>query len=89
MPSVHVAWAVIIGIGVVLVSSSRWRWFALAYPVATMIVVVVTGNHYWADGFVGIAVLALAVVFERQVRLFVSRRLEIRRARATARAAPV
>lgn len=89
MPSVHVAWAVIVGVGIVVASSSRLRWFALAYPVLTMIVVVVTGNHYWADGVVGVAVLALAVVFERQARLFVTRRLQTRRARASARAAPV
>ena len=89
MPSVHVAWAVIVGVGIVVASSSRLRWFALAHPVVTMIVVVVTGNHFWADGIVGVAVLALAVVFERQVRGFVTRRLESRRARTAARAAPV
>ena len=33
-----------------------------------MIVVVVTGNHYWLDGVVGVAVAALAVLFERRVR---------------------
>ena len=55
MPSVHVAWAVIIGVGIVIASSTRRRWFALAHPVVTMIVVVVTGNHFWADGIVGIA----------------------------------
>ena len=52
MPSVHVAWAVIIGLVIVLVSSSRWRWIALSHPILTTIVVVVTGNHYWLDGVV-------------------------------------
>ena len=55
MPSVHVAWAAIIGVGIVVASTSKWRWIALAHPFVTMIVVVVTGNHFWLDGVVGVA----------------------------------
>ncbi len=86
MPSVHVAWAFIIGVVIVLVSTSRWRWFALAHPVATSIVVVVTGNHYWLDGVVAIGVVALAVVFERWARGVITRRLAARPDRTPARA---
>jgi PAP2 superfamily protein len=93
MPSVHVGWAVIIGVVVVLVSTSRWRWLALAHPVATSIVVVVTGNHYWLDGVVAIVVVALTVWVERWVREAVTRRLAARRAhtppRVPAAAGPV
>jgi len=74
MPSVHVAWAAIIGITIVVASTSRWRWIALAHPVVTMIVVVVTGNHYWLDGVVGVMVAAVAVEFERGVRAALTRR---------------
>jgi membrane-associated phospholipid phosphatase len=73
MPSVHVAWAAIIGVTIVVASTSRWRWIALAHPVVTMIVVVVTGNHYWLDGVVGVMVAALALGFERRVRALVTR----------------
>ena len=73
MPSVHVAWAVIIGVAIVLVSSSRWRWFFLAHPVVTMVVVVVTGNHYWLDGGVAAVIVLLAVVFERWARGLITR----------------
>ncbi|MCU1467976.1 MAG: hypothetical protein JWM72_3904 [Actinomycetia bacterium] len=73
MPSVHVAWAAIIGVTIVVASTSRWRWIALAHPVVTTIVVVVTGNHYWLDGVVGVMIAALAVVFERRVRTAVIR----------------
>jgi hypothetical protein len=62
MPSVHVAWALLIGITVVQLSGSRWRWLALAYPAATSLVVVVTANHFWADGIVAGALLALAML---------------------------
>jgi PAP2 superfamily len=68
MPSVHVGWAVIAGVAPVLYSSSRWRWAALAYPVATTYVVVATGNHWWLDGAVAIALLA-AVAAARAVIL--------------------
>jgi hypothetical protein len=79
MPSVHVAWAVIIGVVIVMVSTSKWRWIALAHPVVTTVVVVVTGNHYWLDGGVAVLVLALAVLFERWARGIVTRYLDRRR----------
>jgi hypothetical protein len=79
MPSVHVAWAVIIGVVIVLVSTSKWRWIALTHPVVTTVVVVVTGNHYWLDGGVAVLILALAVLFERWARGIVTRSLERRR----------
>jgi hypothetical protein len=78
MPSVHVAWAVIIGVTIVLVTTWRFRWIFLAHPVITMTVVVVTGNHYWLDGIVAVMVLALAVLFERWARGVISRRLSRR-----------
>jgi hypothetical protein len=73
MPSVHVAWAAIIGVTIVIASTRGWRWVALAHPVVTMIVVVVTGNHYWLDGVVGIVIAGLAVSFERRMRASVTR----------------
>jgi hypothetical protein len=57
MPSVHVAWAVLIGWYVVRISDSRWRWSAAAHAAVTVFVVVSTGNHWWLDGIVGVAVL--------------------------------
>jgi hypothetical protein len=41
---------------IVWVCRRPWRWLALAYPVVTLLTVVVTGNHFWADGIV-VAVL--------------------------------
>ncbi len=57
MPSVHVAWAVLVAWYVVRVTDSRWRWIAVAHAVITVFVVVSTGNHWWLDGIVGVAVL--------------------------------
>jgi hypothetical protein len=61
MPSVHVGWAVLVGVGVVLISPSRWRWAALAHSVLTILIVSATANHWWADGIVASALLALVV----------------------------
>jgi len=71
MPSVHVGWAVLVGGAVVWASPSRWRWWALAHPVITIFVVVVTANHFWLDGIVAVVLLALTVAAQlawRRVR---------------------
>jgi hypothetical protein len=62
LPSVHVAWSVVIGVTVVLVSTSKWRWLVLAHPVLTMLVVVVTANHWWLDGIVAVLFLGAAML---------------------------
>jgi hypothetical protein len=59
MPSVHVAWAVTVGYYAWRVSTSRWRYLGPAHAVVTILVVVVTGNHWWLDGIVAIAILAI------------------------------
>jgi hypothetical protein len=61
VPSVHVGWAVIVAAAIIMVGRSRWRWLAIAHPVITAYVVVVTANHYWFDGLAAIALLALIV----------------------------
>jgi len=58
MPSVHVAWAVCVGWYVWRISPSRWRFLGPAHAVVTVLVVVVTGNHWWLDGVVAVGVLA-------------------------------
>jgi hypothetical protein len=58
MPSVHVAWAVLIGYYVWRISPSRWRFVGPMHSLLTVLVVVVTGNHWWLDGVVGVAILA-------------------------------
>jgi PAP2 superfamily len=59
VPSVHIGWAVIVAAAVIMVSTSRWRWFAVLHPVITAYVVVVTANHYWLDGAAALALLAM------------------------------
>jgi hypothetical protein len=68
MPSVHVGWALIVAIAVITVSRSRWRWLAAAYPVLTLLAVVVTANHFWLDGIVAGLLVALVLVVQHAAR---------------------
>jgi hypothetical protein len=57
IPSVHVGWAILVAAAIITVSKSRWRWLAVAHPIITAYVVVVTANHYWLDGLAAVALL--------------------------------
>jgi PAP2 superfamily len=74
MPSVHVAWAVLIGCVTVRIGRGPGRWLGPLHAVLTVVVVVVTANHFWADGIVAVALLAACAGLERTVRVAVSRR---------------
>jgi membrane-associated phospholipid phosphatase len=65
MPSMHVAWAALIAVAVIVCLRTAWRWLAPLYAVGILIVVVVTGNHYWLDGIVGLALLAISMLVFR------------------------
>lgn len=65
LPSLHVGWAVGVGIGV----WRRSRVLAFAYPVLVTIATLATGNHFVLDAVAGIAAMtsgfALSQVLER------------------------
>jgi hypothetical protein len=63
MPSVHVLWAVTIAWYAVKIGRSRWRFLAPLHGVLTVFVVVATGNHWWLDGVVAVAVLVVCAWF--------------------------
>jgi PAP2 superfamily protein len=67
MPSVHVGWALIVAFAVITVSRSRWRWLAAGYPLLTLLVVVVTANHYWLDGIAAGILVAAVLAGQRLV----------------------
>ncbi|MEO9140589.1 MAG: phosphatase PAP2 family protein [Jatrophihabitans sp.] len=73
MPSVHVAWAVLVGWSVWRIGSGRWRWLGPTHAVLTVLVVVATANHFWADGLVAVAVLIACAAAERAGRAAVVR----------------
>ncbi|MAT07396.1 MAG: inositol phosphorylceramide synthase [Acidimicrobiaceae bacterium] len=63
LPSLHVGWNLLVGITVFRASRAVWlRVFAIVSPLLMMAAVVLTGNHYVVDGFVGSAVAALGLL---------------------------
>jgi hypothetical protein len=68
MPSVHVCWSVLVAWAVITASTSRWRWLILAHPIVTVFVVVGTGNHYWSDAIVSVAIVAVVLAVQGLLR---------------------
>jgi hypothetical protein len=68
MPSVHCAWA--LWCTCVMVPRVRRRWVKAAfvlYPIGTVIVIVLTGNHYVLDAVGGFAVLGIGYLLARSL----------------------
>ena len=62
-------WAAVVSFGIVATCTSKWRWLGLFHVVATIFVVSATGNHWWLDGIVAIALLGIALfIDERFIR---------------------
>ena len=49
MPSLHAAWAIVVGAVLFTAVRRPWRWLFLLHPAVTCLVIVVTANHYWLD----------------------------------------
>ncbi|RFU37719.1 inositol phosphorylceramide synthase [Actinomadura logoneensis] len=88
MPSLHIGWAIIVAVGMIAACRTRWRWLWLAHPVLTVLVVVGTANHYWLDGLVVTALLAVVLVALRPLHR-AARHAHEARLRADARGARV
>jgi len=62
MPSLHCVWAMVTGAAVFCLTKSRWRWIGPAHAVVTVLVVVITGNHYLSDALAAIPLVLLGLV---------------------------
>ncbi|MCH0565006.1 MULTISPECIES: phosphatase PAP2 family protein [unclassified Streptomyces] len=59
MPSMHIGWSLWCGLTIFALASVPWvRVLGLLYPVATLLVIVATANHFWLDAVGGILCLA-------------------------------
>ena len=52
-------------VGIIATVNGRWRWLSIVHPLLTSLVVTVTANHFWLDGLVAAALLALPLVAVR------------------------
>ncbi len=61
MPSLHFGWAVLVAYGVIRALRTPWRWLIVLHPAITLAAIVLTANHYWLDGVVAAALIAVAL----------------------------
>jgi PAP2 superfamily len=62
MPSVHVAWAIIVGWFAWKVTCRRWaKVLGVGHAVLTVLVVSATANHFWLDGIVAALLLVVSL----------------------------
>ncbi len=62
MPSIHVGWAAVVGLGM-FAASKYWplRALGIFHLLFTIFVVAATGHHWWADGIVALALLGVGI----------------------------
>ncbi|WP_078622049.1 phosphatase PAP2 family protein [Streptomyces sp. NRRL S-244] len=66
MPSMHIGWSLWCGLTIFAVASAPWaRILGLLYPVATLVVIVATANHFWLDAAGGMLCLAFGYTVSR------------------------
>lgn len=92
MPSMHIGWSLWCGLTIFALARAPWaRILGLLYPVATLIVIVATANHFWLDAVGGVLCLAFGFAVARlwygSLPYALPRQVE--RGRARTRAAPV
>lgn len=68
MPSLHFGWALMVAVGLIVATSSRWRWLWLLHPLVTLLVIVGTANHYWLDALAAAVLLGIALAVIRLPR---------------------
>ena len=69
VPSLHAGWAVGVGIGVWrYVKNPAVRALAVLYPVAVILTIVVTGNHFIFDAVAGVLVMAIGFLVSQRLR---------------------
>lgn len=88
MPSIHAGWAFLVGFATWRMAAGWKRWLGPVHAVVTMLVIVVTANHFWMDGIVAALVLAGAMVLQHLVRSWLERRAETRASGGTASPPP-
>jgi hypothetical protein len=72
MPSVHFAWAFWSALVLSVQLPWRWaKWLVFLYPVTTLFDILVTGNHFFLDGFGSLAVLAVGYILARAAQRYV------------------
>ncbi|MFF3374563.1 phosphatase PAP2 family protein [Streptomyces sp. NPDC002680] len=66
MPSMHIGWSTWAGLTIFALASVPWvRVLGLLYPMATLLVIVATANHFWLDAVGGLMCLSFGFLVAR------------------------
>jgi hypothetical protein len=66
MPSMHIGWSLWSGLTLFWLARRRWvRWFGIAYPLLTLLVIMTTANHFLLDAVGGAVALLLGFGTQR------------------------
>ncbi|MFE7560057.1 phosphatase PAP2 family protein [Kitasatospora sp. NPDC057500] len=66
MPSMHIGWSTWCGLTIFFLARRTWvRVLGLLYPVATLVVIVATANHFWMDAVGGLLCLLVGYLAAR------------------------
>ncbi|MEV0437603.1 phosphatase PAP2 family protein [Streptomyces spectabilis] len=66
MPSMHIGWSLWCGLTIFALASVPWaKVLGLLYPMATLVVIVATANHFWLDAVGGMICLAFGYTVVR------------------------
>jgi hypothetical protein len=69
VPSLHAGYAIGVGVGIMLFTRSLWaRGLGVVYPLAVVLTIIVTGNHFVLDAIAGILVMGLGFAVAEQGR---------------------
>jgi hypothetical protein len=69
VPSLHAGYAIGVGVGMILFTRAWWaRGLGVVYPLAVVLTIIVTGNHFVLDAIAGVAVMALGFAIAEQGR---------------------
>jgi len=67
MPSMHVGWNFLLAVAIYLALEGKMRFLVLALPLLMFTATVVTGNHYFLDGVLGVCVAATGLLLANQL----------------------
>lgn len=60
MPSMHIGWSLWCGITIAMLARPVWaKVLGVLYPLATLLVIISTANHFWLDGVGGVVCLSV------------------------------
>ncbi|MFG2720379.1 phosphatase PAP2 family protein [Streptomyces sp. NPDC048416] len=66
MPSMHIGWSTWCGLTIFALASAPWaKILGLLYPMATLVVIVSTANHFWLDAVGGLLCLTFGLLVSR------------------------